>query len=249
MCQTFYREHERCTCIYISANFTPCAAYTLAHPEQVPEMPVDPFADPEGSPTEPDPLANRENPFADPGPKANGTGHAARAKLLTRTHGGLDLTNDDIDFVSVDVDDLKAPKGVVCPDGIASTPIPRVEGEEGKCSLCDEPDVLEMVEDFENGKSERVWRESSKREKAGKETGKGKEKGVFHKTTQMGSAAVKSLKGAVRGKVKSSEIGSVEYSSIGPKESPKKDWTQWLKTDPSKSMYFDQWGRAIPPFC
>lgn len=247
MCQTFYKEHERCSCIYILTKYIPCREYT--HPEKDPEMLQDPFADPQESPSSSDPEESpslsdpdesstisdpfadaEEDPFAVPIPaepisKTKTPLQATRPKLLTHKHEGLDLTHNGIDFISNDVDDSIAPKGVLCPRAIIATSVPRAEGEDGKCALCDVPDALAIAEINAVKRRERGLREAdmqtqgvkgkgkAKDEKAedAKEKGKEKGKSVFHKTAR----AVKSLKSAATGsKGKKPEITSLGYDMI-----------------------------------
>lgn len=239
MCQTFYLEHDRCTCVYIPANFTPCAAYTLAHPEGVISEIPNPFADPEKASTVPNP-----DPFADPDPKENFLGQASRPKLLTRACRGLDITYKDIDFMSIDVDDLKAPKGVYCSGGITVKLARLVGGGAMECELCERADAVELV-----GKVA-LWEEEEREKEMGK--GKEKEKGIFHKTAQIGTAAVKSLKGAVSGRAKKLGSSSADHSTIGEAATSRASWAQRLKlepADPATSMYVDKFGEYIAPFC
>ena len=216
MCRTFYKKHDKCTCIYILANFTPCPSYILAHPEEeeIPKMPQDPFADPQESPTTSNPFADPEEPVSEPDTPAQ----ADRAKLLIHTYEELNVTIDDVDYVSSDLDDSKAPKGVICPEGvITATPVGRVGGEDGECPLCETPEVLERVERID--KMRKGWLRNSDRKvetaKKAREKVKEKEKSIFHKTTR---AAVKSLKNVAGGKAKKEELTSVEYASIGEGE-------------------------------
>lgn len=241
MCQTFYFEHDDCTCIYIPANFTPCAAYSLAHAEGKSEPP-NPFADPEDPPTEPDPFADPEDPFADPVPEANPLGVASRPKLLTQAYGGLDFTYDDVDFVSVDVSGARAPKGLECSEGFAPRLAHRAEGGFVVCALCDRPDVLELVGWMGMGKDEHKHKdvdmdmdmgkdkdmdlgkyngkeEEEERKGKEKEKGKPKEKGIRHKTALVRAAVVKSFKVAVGFRAPKPGDSSADYSAIGEGES------------------------------
>ena len=56
-------------------------------------------------------IADLSDPFADSEPKANIGEQASRPKLLTHVPKGLDFTHDNIDIVSIDVDDSRASKG------------------------------------------------------------------------------------------------------------------------------------------
>lgn len=265
MCQTFYKEHDKCTCIYLLDTFTPCTAYALAHPEKFPEIPQDPFADPEESPEPSNPFADPEDISADPVPETDSPLQAARAKLLIQTREGLDLTLDDTDYVSSDVDDSKAPKGVICPEGIITpTLLGRVEGEDGECPLCETPEVLERVDRID--RMRKGWSRGAADRKAemakGKEKERGKEKGIFHKTTRIGSAAVKSLKSVAGGKAKKEDFTAVAYATVGEgessgsksaenknrKEEEKKEkpatWSMYNPAGPS--MYNPMWGLRFP---
>lgn len=180
-------------------------------------MPQDPFADPQESSTTSDPFADPED-LPTESISETVQGQATRAKLLTHMHDGLDVTIGDVDFVSSDVisgdvNDLRVPKGVICPHGITPTRVSRVEGEDGECPLCEAPEVLGQVEIID--KMNKGWVSNAERKA---ETVKGKEKGIFAKTAKIGSAAVKSLKSVASGKGKKSEIRSVEYSTIGEGE-------------------------------
>ena len=65
-----------------------------------------------------------------------------KPKLLTRTHKGLDMDLSGLSFMSADVDNQRAPKGLTCPDIIAYVQIkPAAEG----CPLCENPHVLAAV--------------------------------------------------------------------------------------------------------
>ena len=184
MCQTFYEEHEKCTCIFIQAKFAPCTTYSHAHPEVLIERP-DPFADTKRHSTDVESFADPQDSFADPVLETGPVGKAARPKLLTKKYRGLDLACHDIDFVSTDIDKSRAPKGLLCSESITPRLVNRGKGEIVACRLCGRPDVLEMVERIVK------WQ---------KENEKGK--GFLHKTAKLGTAAIRSLKGAVSGKLK-----------------------------------------------
>ena len=65
-----------------------------------------------------------------------------KPKLLTRAYKGLDIDLDGISFMSADVDNQRAPRGLTCPDIIAYVPVePAAEG----CPLCESPHVLAAV--------------------------------------------------------------------------------------------------------
>lgn len=237
MCQSVYLEHDTCTCIYIAANFIPCEAYSLAHPEDVSDPPSpspdpagytpdleDPFAeqkDPFADPADPvDPFADPKDPFADPD-SASDTPLLARAlrpKLLVRTHRGLDITHEDLDFVSLDVDGSWAPKGLQCPTGkIEAIRGQRDKDEKRACPLCERPEVSGMLEQMrlpgggEEGRPDslKAWLEGAEKEKKGK----GKEKGG--NAAQIKTAAIKFFKGAGVDKGKKTECIGVGYDEVG----------------------------------
>lgn len=266
MCQAFFKEHHRCTCIYIPAIFAPCPAFILANSEAIcerPTVPTDPFADPEDTSTETNPFADPEDPFADPEPFVNpedasanpspkGTflGQAPRSKLLTYTHSRLGLTYGDTDFVSVDVDDSRAPNGVKCTEGIISRLVYRAGDENRKCPLCDKPDVMNIVQGIEKWEKERKGTEVGKGKDKVKE--KESEKGIFNKTAQIGTAAVKLLKSAASSKAKKQENNSKGYSIIGEEKSSvdkRAEKKEKKPAGPRDSMYVDNWGNPITPWC
>ena len=195
MCQTFYEEHERCTCIFVRAEFAPCTAYSHAHPEVLIER-SDPFADTKRYSADVDSFADPEALSADPVLETGLEGKAARPKLLTRNYRGLDLDCHGIDLVSIDIDGLRAPKGLLCSEPITPTLVNRPKGEVVACRLCDRPDVLEKVERLVK------WQEEGSRKEVEKREGKRKGKGFLHKTAKLGTAAIMSLKGAVSGKLR-----------------------------------------------
>lgn len=261
MCQTFYLEHADCTCIYASKTFSPCAAYAIAHQEDLVWVPNpfgnpketsperDAFADPEESSTEADPFADPEdpeNPFADPDPKASFVTLDSNHKILTDACEGLDFSYKNIDIVSLDVNSTRAPNGLECSAGITAQHAYRAGNQSVPCLLCNRPEVMEIVDEM------RKFREEKKAKDEGKGKGKGKVKEIFHKSAKSGSAAVKSLKSKVSGGAKKGENASGEDSAIGQKESPKpkKKFVQKLKEDPDDddTMYRDLWGERIPPF-
>ena len=102
MCQMFYLDHDKCTCIYDPKHFAPCAAQTLAHGlSQISGA----FAEPVGMPAEPDPFAVLENPFAalevpfvDPVLKYKIIKLAPRPKPPAQTYKSLNITHDGIDM-------------------------------------------------------------------------------------------------------------------------------------------------------
>ena len=62
-----------------------------------------------------------------------------KPKLLTLARKGLDMDFNGISFMSADVDNQRAPRGLTCPDIITFVPVdPAAES----CPLCDSPDVL-----------------------------------------------------------------------------------------------------------
>ena len=65
-----------------------------------------------------------------------------KPKLLTRTLKGLDVDLNGMSFISADVDNQRAPKGLTCPDIITFVQVePAAEG----CPLCERPHVLAAV--------------------------------------------------------------------------------------------------------
>ena len=62
-----------------------------------------------------------------------------KPKLLTRAQKGLDMDLNGISFMSADVDNQRAPRGLTCPDIIAYVP---VEPAAESCPLCESPYVL-----------------------------------------------------------------------------------------------------------
>ena len=205
MCQTFYETHEKCTCIFIQAEFAPCAAYSHAHPEVLVER-SDPFADTKRDSTDLDRFADPQDPFADPVLETELPGKAARPKLLTRKFRDLDLACHDIDFVSIDNNQLRAPKGLRC-----SELVYRQKGEIVACRLCDSPDVLEKVQRIVTRQEEGSSKEVETRGKKGKKKKNEKGKGFLHKTAKLGKVAIRTLKGVVSGKSKKMKNDSTGY--------------------------------------
>ena len=71
-----------------------------------------------------------------------------KPKLLTRTRQGLDMDFNGISFMSADVDNQRAPKGLTCPDIIAYVQAePAAEG----CPLCESPQALAAVQTKKGG--------------------------------------------------------------------------------------------------
>ncbi|KAM0805918.1 hypothetical protein BDR22DRAFT_816788 [Usnea florida] len=210
MCQTFYEKHEKCTCIFVQAEFTPCAAYSQAHPEVLIEGP-DPFAVTKRHSTDVDSFADPQDTFADPVSETNLVGKAASPKLLTKRCRGLDLACHGIDFVSIDINDLRAPKGLLCSEIITSRLVDRREGEIVACRLCDRPDVLEKAESIVKWHQEESRKKREKREGKRKEEGNEKGKGFLRKTGKLGTAAIRSLKGAVSERLKKMKNDSTAH--------------------------------------
>ena len=198
MCQTFYETHEKCTCIFIQAEFAPCAAYSHAHPEVLVER-SDPFADTKRHSTDLD-------PFADPVLEAEFAGKAARPKLLTKKFRELDLACHDINFMSIDINELRAPKGLRC-----SELVHRQKGEIVACRLCDRPDVLKKVERIVTWQEEGSSKEVETRGKKGKKKENEKGKGFLHKTAKLGKVAIRTLKGVVSGNSNKMKNDSTGY--------------------------------------
>ena len=213
MCQTFYVEHEKCTCIFVQAEFAPCIAYSHAHPEVLLGK-LDPFADPKRHLTDIDPFADPQDLFADPVLEPRLVGKAARPKLLTRICQGLDLACHGVDFVSIDINELRAPKGLRCSEVITPRLVHRQMGESVACRLCDRPDVLEKVESIVKWQEEGRRKEVEKRKGKGKGKEKEKGKGFLHKTAKLGTAAIKSLKVAVSGRSKRLKNDSISYRAV-----------------------------------
>ena len=201
MCQTFYEKHEKCTCIFVQADFAPCAAYSHAHPEVLFEG-CDPFADTKRYSTDVDPFVDPQDVFTDPVLETTLVGKAARPKLLTRICQGLDLAYHDTDFVSIDINELRAPKGLHCSEVTTSRLVHRQKGEIVACRLCDRPDVMEKVESIiewqEEGRRKELEKSKTKTQDKEKERGNG----FLHKTAKLGTTTIESLKGAVNGKSK-----------------------------------------------
>ena len=65
-----------------------------------------------------------------------------KPKLLTRTRNGLDMDFNGMSFMSTDVDNQRAPRGLTCPDIIAFV---QVEPAAESCPLCESPHVLAVV--------------------------------------------------------------------------------------------------------
>ena len=201
MCQMFYVTHEKCTCIFIRVHYAPCAAYSHAHPEVLVERP-DPFADTKRHSTDLDPFADPQDRSADPVLETEDVGKAARPKLLTREFQGLDLACYGIDFVSIDINETRAPKGLRCSELNTPRLVHRPKGETVACRLCDRPDVLENVESIVKCQEEGSRKEVEKAEGKGKEKENEKGKGFLYKTAKLGKVAIRTLKGVVSGKSK-----------------------------------------------
>lgn len=213
MCQTFYEKNEKCTCIFVQADFAPCAAYSHAHPEVLFER-LDPFADTKRHSTDVDPFVDPQDVFADPVLEKTLVGKAARPKLLTRICEGLDLAYDDIDFVSIDINELRAPKGLHCSEFTASRLVHRQKGEIVACRLCDRPDVKEKVESIVEWQEEGRRKELEKSKTKTQDKEKDRGNGFLHKTAKLGTATIKSLKGAVSGTSKRKN-DSTSYRAVG----------------------------------
>lgn len=79
--------------------------------------------------------------FASNHPEVLG-GPPFKPKLLTRAHKGLDVDLNGISFMSADVDNQRAPRGLTCPDIRAFVQVePVIDG----CPLCESPHVLAAV--------------------------------------------------------------------------------------------------------
>ena len=80
-----------------------------------------------------------------------------KPKLLTKTRRGLDMDLDGISFMSADVDNQRAPRGLTCPDIITFVQAePAAEG----CPLCQSPHVLAAV-NKQQTKGQRVLAKSA----------------------------------------------------------------------------------------
>ena len=176
-------------------------ATTLIH-ISVPAQGPDPFSDTKRHSTDVDSFADPQDPFADPVLGKSLVGKAASPKLLTKRCRGLDLACHGIDFVSIDINDLRAPKGLLCSEIITSRLVDRREEKIVACRLCDRPDVLEKVGSIVKWHQEESRKEREKREGKRKEEENEKGKGFLRKTGKLGTAAIRSLKGTVSGKLK-----------------------------------------------
>lgn len=261
MCKTFYLQHANCTCIFIHADFTACTAWLLAHPESIRYVLPDPFADPPEPLADLDPFADPEDPFADPPepPEQEFRGHAGKPKLLTWKHTEIAFRYGDIDFMSFDMDGVKAPMGVECPNGIIAEPFHGAEGDatdygdkeqkkagphttdDRKCPLCDDPDLLKEIRGWEEDAW--MWGEEERRNEVGK--GKGKQKGLLHKTTQIGTAAVKIFRKTRRSKTKKVEEGVEKGEGSAEKHAEKKKKEKKEKT-PGEGSYLGITGNPSP---
>lgn len=67
-----------------------------------------------------------------------------KPKLLTWAHESLDTNLDGMDFMSADINDERAPKGLTCP---TITAIPEDEPSLESCPLCDSSCTLEIIQD------------------------------------------------------------------------------------------------------
>ena len=66
-----------------------------------------------------------------------------KPKLLTWTLESLDVEFDRMDFISADVNDERAPKGLTCP---TITAVPDDGPSVGSCPLCDSPRTLKIIQ-------------------------------------------------------------------------------------------------------
>ena len=190
MCRTFYHPHQHCECICVSKRYIPCSAYLHAHSELIYEK-VDFCTGTEADPTAVDPFADPVDPFTDPN-LDNGTvfGDCPRHKLVTRRCKALAFTYDDIDYLSKDVDDAMAPRGLVCPEFITPELVTEAKGD--PCLLCDKPELLELLQGLKEGKGTK---------EKGKEKNDAKEPSALRKT---GTAAIKFFQKAVKSGAKRS---------------------------------------------
>ncbi len=93
-----------------------------------------------------DPFAGPEDSFTDSRPKGN---MVRQASTLKHVSEGLGTICNDIDFVSIDVENSRASWGLMWLEGIITRLVHRVksegEGEEMRCSLCDGHDGMELI--------------------------------------------------------------------------------------------------------
>ena len=184
MCQTFYLQHQECTCILVLQEYIPCDAVS-PHPMAGVSGGNDPT-------TDSNPFADPQDPFADPQPKEEIPLQADTPKLLTWTITGLDFEYNEFDYVSIDVDQSMAPKSLRCPKGVTPKLKQRAKGQDTACLLCNRPDVLELIRRWKNGEIDEY----------GTETGKGKAKEKEKKRGTFQKAAITMFKNTIRGRAK-----------------------------------------------
>ena len=212
MCRTFYHPHKHCECICISKQYIPCSAYLHAHSELIYEK-NDFRTGTEADPTTIDPFADPVDPFTDPN-LDNGTvyGEGPRHKLVTQRYKALAFTYDDIDYLSKDVDDSMAPRGLICPEFLSPELMTGAKADGTPCLLCDRPELLELLERLKEGKDTK---------EKGKEKNDAKEPSALRKT---GTAAIKFFQRAVNsgGKKSGGRSGDNKKSVEVEKEAAEK---------------------------
>lgn len=165
-----------------------------ADPEDPFADPEDPFADPEDSSTNPN------DPVIDPSPRLDCQEQGFKPKLITRSFEGLDFSYHDIDIVSFNVDNSKAPKGLQCSERITPSPMILSKGDSLLCPLCEDPGSSKLYTGLR--KRQKEYRKEKEREEKvkGKREGredtqeKGKEKAILQKSAQTGKSFVNGLK-------------------------------------------------------
>lgn len=170
--------------------FSACPEDPFVDPEDPFADPEDPFADPE------DPSTDPEDPIADPSPELDSVGQGFMPKLITWSFEDLDFNYHDIDFVSFNVDDTRAPKALQCSEKLSTSSIHLPQGESYLCPLCEDPKSLKLVTGLrERGKE-------IAREKEMESRRKDKEKATHQISAKIGKSFVNGLKSRFRKKEK-----------------------------------------------
>ena len=186
-----------------------------------------------------DPFAEPDNPFADPIPVAASNppfAQSARPKVLTRLQAGVNFNADGVDFVSVDVADVYAPKGVVCEKGVVPKCLGKRGMDVGGCLFCGREVVRGVRAKFEEGVAAGTQKQQEEGGGAGEqlamaaatvqESSKGKEPSTQRpkekNLLKRGVASVKLLFGP-RAKRPKSSAGYVAIDDVdGAVKKPKK---------------------------